>query len=171
MLGGLEAGLRKTISVSEVFALAYVLDVPPLLLIAPVATRARDVEVLPGISVDPWSVVRWAAGEGFHGQLDDASHPSTRPRSTSSACTGGTTGCSTSGTTPRTSSRSPPPGHQEPERAPALTQIRADHQRTSPWLRRLIRQHGAQPPPLPVQLQYLDERQVARRCLRSARSP
>lgn len=63
VIGGIEAGTRKTVSVSEIFAIAYVLAIPPILLMVPVG-EPDEFEVLPGISTDPWTAATWLAGEG-----------------------------------------------------------------------------------------------------------
>lgn len=63
-LGGLESGARKAVALSEVFALAYVLRVPPLLLMTPLGER-EEVEAVPGRNAGPWDVARWITGEGL----------------------------------------------------------------------------------------------------------
>lgn len=63
VLGGLESGARKAVALSEVLALAYVLGVPPLLLMTPLGGR-EEVEAVPGHDADPWDVARWITGEG-----------------------------------------------------------------------------------------------------------
>lgn len=162
VLGDLENGVRKTVSVSEVFAIAFVLEVPPLLLVAPVGDKQTpDVEVLPRISVDPWSVVRWAAGEGFHGQLDDAAPDYEALVDLLRLYRRHDRLLDEWDDAQRLVHSVPllPDVIQEPERR-GLTQLRTITDDLTA-LRRLIRQHGAQPPPLPVQLQYLDDRKGA----------
>ena len=63
VIANLESGVRRTISVAEVLALAYVLGVPPLLLLVPVG-EAGEVEILPGVDAEPWDAARWITGEG-----------------------------------------------------------------------------------------------------------
>lgn len=63
VIGGLESGVRKAVALSEVFALAYVLGVPPLLLMTPLGEQG-DVEVVPGLDTDTWDATRWITGEG-----------------------------------------------------------------------------------------------------------
>lgn len=63
VIGGIEAGTRKNVSVSEIFAIAYVLGIPPILLLVPVG-EPGEFEILPGISTDPWTAANWLAGEG-----------------------------------------------------------------------------------------------------------
>lgn len=58
---------RNTLSnlengVAELLVLADALQVPPLFLVMPIG-RADWVEVLPGVEVDPFKGLRWAAGE------------------------------------------------------------------------------------------------------------
>lgn len=61
ILANLENNRRDTISVAELLILAAALDVPPVLLIAPVG-RERDLEVLPGTPATPWRVRGWIHG-------------------------------------------------------------------------------------------------------------
>ncbi len=63
VLGGLESGVRKAVTLSEILALAYVLGVPPLLLITPVGEEP-EFEALPGMRTDTWDVAQWITGEG-----------------------------------------------------------------------------------------------------------
>ena len=58
----LESGRRTTVTLGEVFAFARVLEVPPVVLILPIATD-EDIEVLPGVHSGPWAVLRWFLGE------------------------------------------------------------------------------------------------------------
>ncbi|MFI5851566.1 helix-turn-helix domain-containing protein [Micromonospora chalcea] len=70
VLANLENNRRDTITVAELLILAAALDVPPVLLIAPVG-RERDIEVLPETRTTPWHVRGWIHGavepnyEGF----------------------------------------------------------------------------------------------------------
>jgi transcriptional regulator with XRE-family HTH domain len=61
VLANLEAGRRPMISVAELLILAKVLDVPPVLLVAPVG-QARSVEVLPGVEATPMEAKAWVEG-------------------------------------------------------------------------------------------------------------
>ncbi len=63
VIGNLESGYRRTVSLSEILAIAYVLGVPPLLLMTPVGEEAAF-GVLPDVDVDPWDAARWITGEG-----------------------------------------------------------------------------------------------------------
>ena len=63
VIGGLESGARKAVALSEVLALAYVLGVPPLLLMTPLGEQGH-VEAVPGLDVDTWDAARWITGEG-----------------------------------------------------------------------------------------------------------
>jgi transcriptional regulator with XRE-family HTH domain len=58
----LESGRRDAVTESEIYAFAAVLDVPPALLMVPLGSD-DEVELLPGISVDPWTAYRWLIGE------------------------------------------------------------------------------------------------------------
>lgn len=150
VLGDLENGVRKAVNVSEILAIAYVLGVPPLLLVAPVG-EVEDVEALPGISVDPWSLARWVGGEGGH-QLLDADAPGFEQLS----------GFlrlyrwhdqllnEWDGARHVTVGRLP-----EDDRL-ALARIRSITDQIT-IARNMIRQQGGQPPPLPEQLHYLDQ--------------
>jgi transcriptional regulator with XRE-family HTH domain len=63
VIGNLESGYRHTISYAEILALAYVLEVPPLLLMVPIGTD--DFQPLPGVSEEPWESAMWITGEGL----------------------------------------------------------------------------------------------------------
>ena len=110
--------------------------------------------MLPGVSVDPWSVVRWAAGEGVLRQLDAAPEYGDqlgllrlyRWHDQSIGAWDGARHVTVG-----------PPGTGSNDERLALARLRGITDELV-LARRLIRQHGAQPPPLPVQLQYLDER-------------
>lgn len=148
-LGDLESGKRKTVGVSEVFALAYVLDVPPLLLIAPVGAAA-DVEVLPGVSVDPWSIVRWASGEGTLRQLDFA------PEQEALLGLLRLYRWHDQSIREWDAARHVPVGRAAGDERLALARLRSlvDAITRARWT---IRQVGAEPPPLPDALRYLEQ--------------
>lgn len=61
VLSNLENGRRHTVSVDEVLALAAALNVPPVLLVAPLG-RTERTEVLPGVVTSPWDAARWIMG-------------------------------------------------------------------------------------------------------------
>lgn len=63
----IEQGRRKTMSVPEMFALGYVLDVPPVMLMVPLGLEAK-VELLEGHWVDSWQALGWISGELAFGQ-------------------------------------------------------------------------------------------------------
>lgn len=58
----LESGRRETITMGEVIGFARILGVPPLLLVLPIGD-AELIELLPGVTVDPWTAWRWITGE------------------------------------------------------------------------------------------------------------
>lgn len=58
----LESGRRETITVGEILGFARILGVPPLLLLLPLGD-AELVELMPGVTVDPWTAWRWTTGE------------------------------------------------------------------------------------------------------------
>lgn len=63
-LSNLEVGARSTVGLAEIKALAWVLGVPPLALMAPIASQEEHhFEVLPGMEVAPWDAARWISGE------------------------------------------------------------------------------------------------------------
>lgn len=62
VIGNLESGYRRTVSVAEVLAIAQVLNVPPLALLVPVGEDA-EFEVLKDTVVDTWTAARWITGE------------------------------------------------------------------------------------------------------------
>lgn len=64
-LVNIEQGLRKSMSVPEMFALGYVLGVPPAMLMIPLGLEAR-VEPIVGHELDSWRAVEWVSGDlGF----------------------------------------------------------------------------------------------------------
>jgi transcriptional regulator with XRE-family HTH domain len=69
VIGNLESGYRRTVSYSEILALAYVLNVPPLLLMVPIGTD--DFQPLPGVSEEPWWAAMWIAGDGLPPEVDE----------------------------------------------------------------------------------------------------
>jgi transcriptional regulator with XRE-family HTH domain len=62
IVANLEYGRRRTVSVEELLALAYVLAVPPPLLFLDLESGA-DVEIVAGVALHPWLVWEWATGE------------------------------------------------------------------------------------------------------------
>lgn len=58
----LENGKRKTLTLTELAALARVLEIPPVLLLFPLG-HAEQVEVLPGQIVGTWAGLKWFTGE------------------------------------------------------------------------------------------------------------
>lgn len=63
-LSNLEVGARSTVGLAEIKALSWVLGVPPLALMAPIASEVEEeFEVLPGVRVAPWDAARWISGE------------------------------------------------------------------------------------------------------------
>ncbi|WP_327041348.1 helix-turn-helix domain-containing protein [Micromonospora ureilytica] len=61
VLANLENNRRDTVTVAELLILAAALDVPPVLLIAPVG-RESDIEMLPTTRTAPWHVRGWIHG-------------------------------------------------------------------------------------------------------------
>ena len=61
-LDAFERGRRSSLPVHELAVIAAALDVPPTLLLFPLSDDS--VEVLPGLSAEPTTAVRWFAGEG-----------------------------------------------------------------------------------------------------------
>lgn len=62
VIGGLETGTRRNVRVDEIYALAYVLDVPPAELMLPL--DEDEVEIVPGVTTHPWFACRWLDGLG-----------------------------------------------------------------------------------------------------------
>jgi transcriptional regulator with XRE-family HTH domain len=60
----LESGTRRQITVPEVVALAAALRVSPALLLAPISTDTRTMELLPGRPADVAEVYAWIVGSG-----------------------------------------------------------------------------------------------------------
>jgi transcriptional regulator with XRE-family HTH domain len=69
VIGNLESGYRRTISYAEILALAYVLEVPPLVLMVPIGTD--DFQPLPEVSEEPWESATWITGEGLPPACED----------------------------------------------------------------------------------------------------
>ena len=61
VIANMEAGRRTNVALAEVLVLARALEVPPALLVIPVA-EWEDVPMLPGIVADPWTAYRWFTG-------------------------------------------------------------------------------------------------------------
>jgi transcriptional regulator with XRE-family HTH domain len=62
VLANLESGRRETVSVAEILVLAAALNVAPIELICPVGYD-KEIELLPGRSLDPLGAMRWFTGE------------------------------------------------------------------------------------------------------------
>lgn len=62
VLANLENGRRSFVSVAELLVLAAALDVPPILLVAPLG-RQETTEILPGRELGTWDAVLWQSGE------------------------------------------------------------------------------------------------------------
>jgi transcriptional regulator with XRE-family HTH domain len=66
-VSNIERGVRG-VSIPELMMLAKALDVPPLLLICPVA-QVETIEIIPGLPTDTWQAAKWVTGEaGFPGE-------------------------------------------------------------------------------------------------------
>lgn len=63
VISNLELGYRRTVSLPEVLAIAYILRIPPLLLMVPLG-QDEEFAVLPDSTVDTWTAARWITGEG-----------------------------------------------------------------------------------------------------------
>src|SRR6267378_320164 len=63
VLANLENGRRSTVTVAELLVLAQALEVPPLLLVVPLA-RQESVEILPGLNTPTWDAAKWLRGDG-----------------------------------------------------------------------------------------------------------
>lgn len=60
-LVNIEQGLRKSMSVPEMFALGYVLGVPPAMLMIPLGLES-EVEPIQGHRLDTWRAFEWVSG-------------------------------------------------------------------------------------------------------------
>ena len=60
----IEQGRRKAISVPEVYAFSYALNIPPILLLVPLG-NVDSVEILKGKTVAPWVATKWVQGYGL----------------------------------------------------------------------------------------------------------
>jgi transcriptional regulator with XRE-family HTH domain len=57
----IENGRRESVSVAELLVLAAALEVPPMELLFPLGDETAT-EILPGREIEPWYAARWAAG-------------------------------------------------------------------------------------------------------------
>jgi transcriptional regulator with XRE-family HTH domain len=71
VLSNLENGRREAVSLAELLILAAALEVPPLLLIAPVGLR-EDLEILPTANIPTWDAAKWVTGEHLSSKPDEA---------------------------------------------------------------------------------------------------
>lgn len=62
IVANLESGRRATVTIDEVFSLAHVLDVPPLMLVIPLGIDEKFY-VTPAVTFDTEHVFYWAKGE------------------------------------------------------------------------------------------------------------
>lgn len=62
VLANLENGRRPLVQVPELLVLAAALDVPPVVLVAPLG-HAPNAEILPGREVGAWDAALWVSGE------------------------------------------------------------------------------------------------------------
>ncbi|MFJ6566460.1 helix-turn-helix domain-containing protein [Streptomyces sp. NPDC091292] len=67
VIANFENGRRASVSVAEVLMFAHVLDVPPVSLICPIGYM-HEVEVLPGVTTDPYRAATWVSGTSFMGE-------------------------------------------------------------------------------------------------------
>jgi transcriptional regulator with XRE-family HTH domain len=63
IVANLENGRRGTVSVAELLALGYVLDIPPVSLLAPLG-EDETMTVLPGLELRPYELRAWLIGAG-----------------------------------------------------------------------------------------------------------
>jgi transcriptional regulator with XRE-family HTH domain len=160
VIGNLEAGERRTVSLAEIFALAYVLRVPAILLQVPLGKD--EFEVLPGMTVHPWYAARWVAGEGhLPGDVSDLVRTYRRPddllamyRQHDTELSQWLRAARMSGASGVEAMRA---GEELPPAAVAATSRLLEIENRLALLRGSIRAREAVPPPLPPQLQHLDE--------------
>jgi transcriptional regulator with XRE-family HTH domain len=62
MVASLETDRLDDVNLREIFAIAYVLAVPPILLMLPIGSE-DEVEIVPGVAVHPEVARRWVTGE------------------------------------------------------------------------------------------------------------
>jgi len=152
VIGNLESGYRRTVSLAEILALAYVLGVPPLLLMAPIG-ESDTFEALPTGELDTWDAARWITGEGMPpGPIDEQWKRNvdvlTLYRRHTAALDDWRRQTRTAvGDSPEEIDRML-------ERALVRRREIADGLRL---IRQLIRAHGDLPPALPQELQHIDD--------------
>jgi transcriptional regulator with XRE-family HTH domain len=163
VIGNLESGVRSTIGIAEILALAYVLNVPPLLLIAPIG--ADRMEVLPGMETDPWTAAHWISGDGdppaVFTEVDDAAGALIRSYRGKVNRLGlyRRHDAGVAEWVRAMRMLHPRDGDEQPSgdaREQAVTRLREIEEGIYA-LRWMIREHGETPPPLPRPLQHLDE--------------
>lgn len=72
-LADLESGRRNHVTVAELLVIAAALNVPPVLLISPVAASA-ETEITPGSKVTAFRAVQWLSGETPIPHADDEAY-------------------------------------------------------------------------------------------------
>lgn len=70
VIANFENGRRASIGVAELLAFAAVLKIPPVWLIAPMGFEA-DMEILPGVTADPYASAVWVSGGGVVADQDE----------------------------------------------------------------------------------------------------
>lgn len=71
IVANVEGNRRSSITVHEVFTLAYVLKIPPAMLLFPLST-GEPIELIKGIPMQPGLALRWFVGEDdTDGQLNE----------------------------------------------------------------------------------------------------
>ncbi len=66
VIANFENGRRASVGVAELLVFAHVLDIPPVSLICP-AGYEPEMEVLPGLSTDPYTAASWISGQSYMG--------------------------------------------------------------------------------------------------------
>lgn len=79
IVANVEGGRRSSVTIHEVLTLAYVLGVPPALLLFPVMT-GEPVEIAEGVALQPGLALRWFVGEddlmgGRHPEYEREARP------------------------------------------------------------------------------------------------
>lgn len=79
VIANLESGRRQTVTVEEVLTLAWVLDVPPLMMFLPLGL-SDEFEVTPSTAVHPGLALKWIVGEECAPTSDRKMAAHTNPR-------------------------------------------------------------------------------------------
>ena len=147
VIGNLESGYRRTVTLAEVLGIAYVLGVPPVLLMAPLSEDEAQGDATLPVGLKGWPAAQWITGERPPWFPYNRIRPSSVPYWDEQYELLRLYRSHEAGVEAWFRARGKDWGQQR-----AIE----DGLRTT---RELIRREGYQPPPLWVELQHIDERE------------